>query len=490
MPDTTYFEGETTFHAYNDITHNGKTVCRVVNLHVNSGDAEAGVIDLTRFITEHKDNDEEIPVFFGGDGNVHYNGDKTENIKTLKDNLAKIGYTLVIAKHIIRKRRPNNIFQNAQGIYKFEITTEETMFFAYPTGLKEKINYTFQDISFDDEIDTDIAPEIVDAFAGSIEKPATWENIISKIKETGYKEYLPYLLSDHVPMYLDFNDKGIDYRFMFANNVSLLGDRGVIDNSTRFGLDIDVKQLEQWSKELVKPIMRGTIALIKQYKPLLEDKEINKWGGFQSLITKAEKLLADNVAVEELYKPLEKLAKHKLGDLTNVAKRIRRKQLLNKAFKGPETLGLKVHFLKIPAKFPCKRNKKACTSKICNDCGGENNKPNEERVICLTNPERKQIASMLSLWKIKYGRSGKVPGVRQFLNYALNPKSIPGEKNTCSKKLFKYSIISSLFNATDLGTVRRRMAQREFSDRRDSPVMTRLLDEIIAAQSAQDKRDD
>merc|ERR1711964_873561 len=31
-------------------------------------------------------------------------------------------------------------------------------------------------------------------------------------------------------------------------------------------------------------------------------------------------------------------------------------------------------------------------------------------------------------------------------------------------------------------TRRRRMAQREFSTRRDSPVMTRLLEEIIAAQ--------
>jgi len=33
---------------------------------------------------------------------------------------------------------------------------------------------------------------------------------------------------------------------------------------------------------------------------------------------------------------------------------------------------------------------------------------------------------------------------------------------------------------------RRRMAQREFSDRRDSPVMTRLLEEIVAAQDNQD----
>merc|ERR1711964_777081 len=32
----------------------------------------------------------------------------------------------------------------------------------------------------------------------------------------------------------------------------------------------------------------------------------------------------------------------------------------------------------------------------------------------------------------------------------------------------------------------RRMAQREFSDRRDSPVMTRLLNEIVAAQDNQD----
>merc|ERR1711964_575579 len=68
------------------------------------------------------------------------------------------------------------------------------------------------------------------------------------------------------------------------------------------------------------------------------------------------------------------------------------------------------------------------------------------------------IKSRLSQWKNT--RNGK-PTAQQFIKYAK-----------ANNFKVNYSTISKLFkDRPDLGTARRRMAQREFSDRRDSPVM-------------------
>jgi len=104
------------------------------------------------------------------------------------------------------------------------------------------------------------------------------------------------------------------------------------------------------------------------------------------------------------------------------------------------------------------------------------NRNGQMRDIILTTEEQKRIAESLSKWKATLGlSSGKKPTDRQLLSYS----------KTKLKSKLKYSSVSSLFEAfPKLGTAlaRRRMAQREFSSRRDSPVMVKLLQEIIDAQ--------
>merc|ERR1711964_195364 len=121
---------------------------------------------------------------------------------------------------------------------------------------------------------------IVDAFAGAAESLKTWENMLKSTTqapfgEMTYEKYLSHLLSDHVPIYFDFKDPKSKtptvHRILFANNASLLSKRkGMVDNSDAFGPNIHVKQLEQWSKELVEPLIRRTVKLIIDYKPELE----------------------------------------------------------------------------------------------------------------------------------------------------------------------------------------------------------------------------
>merc|ERR1711964_236320 len=79
----------------------------------------------------------------------------------------------------------------------------------------------------------------------------------------GYTDYLPYLLSDHVPIYFDYTDNnGYVCRVLFANTGSLLAQRGVLDNSKAFG-NITLEELQQWSKKLVDPVLKGMVDLIK-----------------------------------------------------------------------------------------------------------------------------------------------------------------------------------------------------------------------------------
>merc|ERR1711964_769696 len=92
--------------------------------------------------------------------------------------------------------------------------------------------------------------------------------------------------------------------------------------------------------------------------------------------------------------------------------------------------------------------------------------------ITLGLKERRQIVSMLKKWKGEH--TGSAVKAKEFHTYANG--------NTVNCKI-KFSTIRELFKAhPKLAAARRRMAQREFSSRRDSPVMVRLLEEIVAAQ--------
>merc|ERR1711964_662952 len=168
---------------------------------------------------------------------------------------------------------------------------------------------------------------IVDAFAGAAESLKTWENMLKSTTqapfgEMTYEKYLSHLLSDYVPIYFDFKIKDPKsktptvHRILFANNASLLAKRkGMVDNSDRFG-KIEVAQLEQWSKDLVKPLIQGTMKLISGYKPELE--AVSKWSGFESLINEAEQLLKES-NMEKLYTILMNLAQQTWGLPTALA---------------------------------------------------------------------------------------------------------------------------------------------------------------------------
>merc|ERR1711964_169209 len=142
----------------------------------------------------------------------------------------------------------------------------------------------------------------------------------------------------------------------------------------------------------------------------------------------------------------------------------------------------------IKESYPCacpKTNTQGKFSK-CSHC-------NTERKIILTDDERKLLAE----WKAQHGRGGKTPTATQFLKYANIMRKDAG------KLPLRFGRISALFKARDKSRRRlaqrefsdrdeeeapkmihahRRMAQREFSARRDSPVMVRLLQEIVDAQ--------
>merc|ERR1711964_824816 len=236
-------------------------VCRIVNVHMSSGNDKA-VKHLVKFIEKHKDHD--VPVFFGGDANVYYGGDNdATNIANLRTGLSglTIPYTLVISKHIVRKRRPDIFFNNAQAAYKFEVQAQETMFFAYPTKLDDKVTIDttvfdkdFAWIKNDPEAEEKMPSKVVDAFAGAALAKQAWE------RKIGYNKYLETLLSDHVPIYFDYTDETkSDYRVLFANTGSLIGKRGITDNKRHFGDNITLGDLEELSQKLVIPLLKEMI---------------------------------------------------------------------------------------------------------------------------------------------------------------------------------------------------------------------------------------
>merc|ERR1711964_340683 len=271
---------------------------------------------------------------------------------------------------------------------------------------------------------------IVDAFAGAAESLKTWENMLKSTTqapfgEMTYEKYLSHLLSDHVPIYFDFKDPKSKtptvHRILFANNASLLAKRkGMVDNSDRFG-KIEVAQLEQWSKDLVKPLIQGTMKLISGYKPELE--AVSKWSGFESLINEAEQLLKES-NMEKLYTILMNLAQQTWGLPTALAE-------VQQQIKA--------------GVMPAQQIK-----------------------------DEQQIKAIVRDWKTDGGKREKprnnLPNARQMVAYVPNGN---GKGLPKPSKFTRWSEWKKFFKANEeLGTPHRRMAQREFSSRRDSPVMT------------------
>merc|ERR1711964_274340 len=315
---------------------------------------------------------------------------------------------------------------------------------------------------------------------------------------------LKHLLSDHVPIYFDYADEKSksNYRVLFANTGSLIGERGITDNKQHFG-DITLVDLEEWSPKLVKPLLKGMVTLIEKNQDVLE--EAKTWSNFKKGLEDAKILFSEsNPDMTKLYKVLKTLSKKTwfpseeaarkagsppaLTETTNdgVAAASTKPQIANATMEeeapsqaGPTVVGTFKLVSKRKLKF------------------------------------RSWTDFTTDFWEVYSDHTIRAPDyeadiVRSFKNMYLNPATndvhISFKAKGKDKQEYCFSVkdngpklkeFLSYIRATGLvatfnldkvleqmekTTRRRRMAQREFSSRRDSPVMVRLLEEIIAAQ--------
>merc|ERR1711964_421535 len=290
------------------------------------------------------------------------------------------------------------------------------------------------DHTFDAEL-TQEERKVVHAFAGAAHTEETWSKIIPEIDT--YTS--TYLLSDHSPVAFTYTDgKDCTYRILFANTASLLGTRGVQDNKAAFGDNITLEDLHEWSNKLVDIQIEGMIKLINSHQRVL--KHAKTWEEYRVFDKNKGKYLKKEGFRKVIHRYYTDV-KPKPAVGVDKARYKVLKALSNQVwFESSEDAAEAKH------KFPMKAVEVSST-----------------------------IAPILSAWKEEHGQGlwNKTPTATQFRNYAAKMKfAVPN-----------YGTVSKLFKARpDLGTARRRMAQREFSNRRDSPVMTRLLQEIIDAQ--------
>ena len=185
-----------------------------------------------------------------GDSNVYYNSDTVKDITQLGNMFRTAGYNMLLSKFAPIKIRPRNFFQNAQSAEKgFENSNEETMFIAYPMCLQSSVafDHTKYFIATSDESKNlrEMNYHQIWAFEGSHlgfndNDKEGWEGI-------NISNYHEYLFSDHMPIYMDIN--GI--RIIAANNVSIMGSRGVNYNQENFMPGIKVNDLEKLTNEVL-----------------------------------------------------------------------------------------------------------------------------------------------------------------------------------------------------------------------------------------------
>lgn len=217
----------------------------LVNIHtasnINGIKASDNIIELLSNLREKYPN---FIILLGGDSNIYYgkvdkNGKGgTSDILYFYNKLKKLGYKLLISKHIVAKYRPYNFFQNAQSATKGgDWTNEETMFITFPKQINYKFNKDNYMIVSDKLKITDFHKDYAYGFVGAKEKLDT----------ITLKNYTTKLYSDHMPIYIDMVIKGSTYRLIFSNNLSINTSRGVNNNMDIFKIK-DVKKLERLSQ--------------------------------------------------------------------------------------------------------------------------------------------------------------------------------------------------------------------------------------------------
>jgi len=242
----------------------------VINIHsasnMNSKDTSEAIIKLLNKVRQSKKYNT-FRIILGGDSNIYYgkitsNTDGVSDISYFSDLLKRIGYNLIISKHIVAKYRPYNYFQNAQsGTKGGDWTNEETMIIAYPTDL---------DVSFDSKHYIKVADlKITDfyksyryGFLGTRYKKL---NRLKHLKSINYDNWYNNLYSDHVPIFCDIHINRTTIRLLFSNNLSINSSRGINNNTSKFVIK-DIQKLEDLSKNQIADFF------IKEIKLLLKDK--------------------------------------------------------------------------------------------------------------------------------------------------------------------------------------------------------------------------
>ena len=223
------------------------------------------------------------------------------DITNLAIRLKEMGFNLLISRYVVTKRRPRNFFQNSQSAEKgFEENVEDTMFIAYPISFQGRMTYDptrYFIVGTNEGLNTSkMFENTIWAFEGaslgfSRNVEMGWEGI-------DICNYHEYLLSDHIPIYCDID--GI--RLIVANNVSVMGARGINYNQDKFNEKINLNYLEEISNDILMPFFYDTlrkliISLIKTEsgQPLIEQKVIDEfdkiskitdqWDSLKKLVT-------------------------------------------------------------------------------------------------------------------------------------------------------------------------------------------------------------
>ena len=237
----------------------------LVNIHtaanMNGVRASDKIIELLESLIIKYNN---FKIIIGGDSNIYYGKvDKkgkggVDDINYFMTKLKKIGYKLVISKHITAKYRPANFFQNSQSATKSdEWTNEETMFISYPEEFN--INYDKKHyINVEKKVKiTDFHKNFSYAFIGTKK-----QNNINDLNEhrasINYTNFYKKLYSDHVPIYIDIEYNTKNYRIIVSNNLSINSSRGINNNVKSFKIK-DVQKLESISKNAVTDFYINTV---------------------------------------------------------------------------------------------------------------------------------------------------------------------------------------------------------------------------------------
>jgi len=351
----------------------------------------------------------------------------------------------------------------------------------------------------------------------------------------GYENYLQYLLSDHIPIYLDFTDpKGNIYRVLFANTASLIGLRGIVDNSAAFG-DITLANLQEWSRQLVQPLLEGMITLITENRDVLEWagtwKTGTPWGkkgaGFKDILDgyKAKTQVRGVDMLQIRYATLKQLSKRTW--CTEEQALQAHKQFRFGQYQEPKlkwggmrypslTAVVKDYTLKAGDKVQTSqsRGKKgvveardaldwgiitevSSTGKVSVKYSNGTYKSDANIIRFRKNESRKhwENGSQLEVYSESATRwyIGTVTGIGSdnqdllTLEYDYDKKTETSAKKELSR--FHQHIRPLTGSVQTEAVIRRRMAQREFSDKRDSPAMIRLLKEIAEANQRANDRD-